>query len=473
MNIQKNQNLIDFDQEAKKAKTRALAIKEGAAWSVMYGAGESYLIPYALELQATNLQTGLISSLTSLFGPWAQIFSSRLMEKHSRKKIIVLSVVFQSSTWLLFIALGLYFLYFGYNNFLIPLFIAGYILYAVTGALAGPPWFSMMGDLVPEKIRGKYFSQRNKVGAIVTVASTVFAGLILQWSKSLNFLIPGFLLLFGIASIHRFLSAYYLSQHYVPELVLEKKYYFSFWQFLNKIPFQNFNRFAFYVCLINLTAYLAAPYLTVYLWRELKLSPFWFTLITVAPGFFSYFFLPVLGKIADKYGNRELLRIGSILIIPQSLLWVISDNPIFLIFIPQLIGGIGWAAFNLAASNFIFDSVSAQRRGLVVSYYNILNGTGMFFGALAGGLIIKNNQIFNINVFVFIFLISAFLRFLVYVLLLPIIKEIRIGHHPPRKNPLNYLREIRFESGSYLFDALPFKKYKNINLNLKNKIFRK
>jgi len=50
----------DVSRDEALAKTRDLAVRDGAAWSVMIGSGETYLTPYALELQATNLQTGLI-----------------------------------------------------------------------------------------------------------------------------------------------------------------------------------------------------------------------------------------------------------------------------------------------------------------------------------------------------------------------------------------------------------------------------
>mgnify|MGYP001578516286 FL=1 len=88
-------------------------------------------------------------------------------------------------------------------------------------------------------------------------------------------------------------------------------------------------------------------------------------------------------------------------------------------------GGVGWAAFNLAASNFIYDSVTPQRRALCVSYFNIFNGIGVFFGATLGGLLTHYLAISFMNKFLFVFLISGVLRFLFVIIMLPFLKEAR------------------------------------------------
>jgi len=120
--------------------------------------------------------------------------------------------------------------------------------------------------------------------------------------------------------------------------------------------------------------------------------------------------------------------------------------------------------------SFIFDSINQQRRGLLISYYNILNGTGMFFGALVGGLIIKQPLVFGFTSFSIIFIASGFLRLIIYIVLLPIVKEVRPSIIAAKKNPLNYLKYIVPLNGSYLLNTWPLKKYKNINIK---KIFNK
>ena len=155
------------------------------------------------------------------------------------------------------------------------------------------------------------------------------------------------------------------------------------------------------------------------------------------------------GKFADKYGNYRIIKITSILIPFYPILWLISPHPIFLIFGPALIGGIAFAGFNLATSNFIFDSVSHEKRGLAVSYYNVLNGIGIFLGAGLGAILVKTLTINFIDKILFIFLISAIARMSVSLIMIPFIKEIRKTKKFDSKKALKELIPKRIKLSSF------------------------
>ncbi|MFA6022591.1 MAG: MFS transporter [Candidatus Pacearchaeota archaeon] len=429
-------------EEQKQAKTRKYSIIEGSATSVMSGAGDSYITPYAIELGANNAQIGLLTSLAGVFGPISQIYGSKLMEKYSRKKIVTIAVILQATMWLVFLALGFIFLNKGQTFYLIPLFIVSYIFYALFGSLGGPAWFSLMGDAVPQEIRGKYFSKRNRITGIMATITTLLASIWLFYAEEYRFLIIGFMVLFAIAAIARYISAYYVTKHYVNKIKLEKEYYFSFWEFIKKAPSNNFGKFAIFIALVTFSVNIAGPFFSVYMWKDLAFNPLWFTAVNISAGIFGLLFIPIWGKFADKYGNREMMKIGGILVTLIPFLWLISPNPIYLMLGPQLVSGIGWAAFNLAASNFIYDAVSVQRRGIVVAYYNVLNGIGVFLGATLGGIIAQYLTISFMNIFLFIFILSGIIRALVMIIMLPKIKEVRKSTKPIKGNPLLYLNEI-------------------------------
>jgi predicted MFS family arabinose efflux permease len=159
--------------------------------------------------------------------------------------------------------------------------------------------------------------------------------------------------------------------------------------------------------------------------KNLGFSYVMFMAVVLSQTFFALITAKAWGKFADKYGNYEVLKITGLLIPLYPILWLISESPIFLIFGPALIGGVAWAGFNLAASNFIFDSVTPQKRGIAVSYYNLLNGIGIFLGATLGAILIKTITINFIDTLLFIFLISALARMIVSLIMIPRFKEIR------------------------------------------------
>jgi len=220
-----------MSEEDKLKKTRDLSVKEGAAASVMNGAADSYVSPFAIELGSNNFQIGLLTSLNALASPIIQIFGSRLMEKFNRRSISFISTLLQSVALLGFVLIGMAFLWKPFSFSLPIIFLIAYIVYGLAGSLGGPAWFSMIGDAVPEKIRGRYFSRRNRISNYVNITVTLLAAIFLYYIKASGYLIFGFVVLFAIASLGRFISALLVRQHYAADIKLDKDYYFSFFSF--------------------------------------------------------------------------------------------------------------------------------------------------------------------------------------------------------------------------------------------------
>ncbi|HRZ85473.1 MAG TPA: MFS transporter [Candidatus Paceibacterota bacterium] len=441
--VKKNSSYkIEKLNDYQKAKTRKYSIVEGSSAAVMTGAGDSYVTPYAVELKANNGEIGLLTSLAGLLGPIAQLFGSKAIERYHRKKLITLAVSLQATTWLVMLVLGFIFLKQGQTSYLIPLLILSYVLFAVFGSFGNPAWFSLMGDIVPEHMRSKYFSNRSKITGTFSITATIFGAILLYYFREQGIIIYGFIVLFAIAAVGRYISAYFFTKHYVSKIKFDKDYYFSFWQFIKKAPFNNFGKFAIFVALIHLSVNIAGPFFSVYMWKDLGFNPIWFMIVNISASIFTIIFLPMWGKFATKYGNREMMRIGSILIVTLPFWWLISSNPIFLIVVPQLVSGIGWAAFNLGASNFIYDAVTVQRRAICVAYYSLLNGIGVFLGASLGGLITQFAQINFMNIFLFVFLISGIARGIVVLIMFKKIHEVK-NVAPPKENMFFYLREFK------------------------------
>jgi len=421
----KKEIMKDIEDRAQKERTMKLSIKEGSFSSVMSGFGDSYISPYALSLNASASQVSFLSSFSGLLSPIAQIFGSKLMEKYPRKKLVVFSVFFHALMWIPIALLSLLMWKGLLVNSLPIILIIFYSIYGIFGALASPAWFSLLGDVVPESIRGRYFSKRNRICNSIALICTLGASFILDLAKTRGFILFAFSTLFLIASITRFISCYFFTKHYDPEFKLEKGYYFSFWQFIKKAPFNNFGKFTIYIGLMNFAVNVAGPLFTVYMLRDLKFSYLTFTVVNISATLVTLLLLPLCGRISDKYGNRQLLKLGTIIVPILPALWIFSKEPLYLILVPQLLSGVGWAAFNFATSNFIYDTVTPQRRGICVAYYNLVGGIGTFLGCAVGGILVQYLNISFMNVILFIFLISTVLRFIVALVMMPLIKEVR------------------------------------------------
>ncbi|MBI2449124.1 MFS transporter [Candidatus Pacearchaeota archaeon] len=415
--VETNEEIKLSDEERKR--NMSLGIKEGSASTVMSIITDTYMTPFALALGANSVHIGFLNSFSGLLSPLAQVYGSTL--KYQRKLIILFTVAWQTLMLLPILFLGIFFV-FGIRTGLPTILILFYSLYIVFGAISAPAWFSLIGDIVPEKDRGKYFGKRNSILAGIGIVVTLIGSFILDYFKTGGMVLAGFSILFLVAIFSRIISYVILKR--ISDIDGGSPVHEGFVYFFRNLHKTNYGRFVIYIALINFSAMIASPFFTVYMLEELNLSYVWFAIISLSQAVSMMAFMLVWGKFADRYGNKELLIIGSLLIPVLPLLWIFNQNQYYLL-IPMFVGGIGWAAFNLSSSNFVYDSVGREKRATYLAYMNIFAGIGIFLGAALGGLMIKYLPIKFMNIFLFVFLVSAILRALTAVIMMPLIKEVR------------------------------------------------
>ncbi|MBS3099414.1 MFS transporter [Candidatus Pacearchaeota archaeon] len=395
-------------QSSLKQKALNVSIKEGEASSFSGAVGETYITPFILALKADSLYVGIFSAISGLIAPLSQLFGDKLMEKHSRKKIVRAFILAQALIWICIVSLA-YLLWQGVSGEVLVIYLlVFYVLFAAFGGIIHPTWFSWMGDLVPDKERGRYFSKRNRITGFLALIGALAGAFVLDIFETKGYASLGFLVLFSFALIFRFISFLYINKQYEPVFKLEKDYYFSIWSFLKRLD--NYGKFAVFHAFFNFALMIASPFFAVYMLEELEFSYITFMIVTMSSSAFYLVFTPIVGKFSDKYGNRKLFIFGCILFGLNPLLWIFIKNPVALVFVPQVIVGLANAAFVLAVSNFTYDSANQQHRALCTTYTNILAGFGIFFGSLIGGYLLKYFPETIANSFVIVFALSAVLR---------------------------------------------------------------
>ena len=447
-------------KQKKKHQARRRRIQEGIFSAAKNSFGYHYISPFAIAIQTSSAMVAMLSSIAGLLGPLSQLFSSRLIEKYSRKKIVLHAVFWEFLMWIPFMVIA--FLYYkGILTSVLPIFLMlSFAIYVVLSNIGGPAWFSWVGDIVDKEYRGRWFSKRNFILGLVTVVVAISASFLLDFFKKNGFVMQGFMILFGLALISRFISWKILRKQYEPKIKLKKKYYFSFWDFVIKSPTNNFGKFALFRSALAFAGSISGPLLAVYLLRKLQFSYPTYMIIIFSGTVFSLIFIEVWGRIADKYGNYKVLCITSLIIPLTPILWILYPSVAYLILIPSLLGGIAWAGFSLSAGNFIYDNVSKEKRGLAVSYYNMLWGIGVFLGAGVGALLIKFLTTSMEPIFV-IFIIGSAARAIVMIIFLPRIKEVRktkkIKNVKEIKNIL--LKETKPAIAGEIHELMEMKKY--------------
>lgn len=405
-------------KDNKIKKSLRASYWDGVGASVMLGLTQDYIIPYALALKATVKQIGLLSSLPNLCASLIQLKSADFTERlSSRKRIILISVFLQALTLLPILLIP----YYRKANPAVMLIIL-VILFTGFGAVSLGAWLSLMSEYIPTYKRGQYFGWRNRILGFVAVVSALFAGMILQIYK--NNVLLGFLIILMLALLARMSCCYFLALMYEPKFKHSHESYFSFLDFLKRARESNFARFVFFVSSLNFCVNLAAPFFAVFMLRDLKFSYLTYTLVIVPVPLTAILLIQRWGRFADRVGNIRILKFTAFFIASLPLPWIIYRHPIFLIFV-QILGGFAWSGFNLCATNFIFDSVSAPKRVRCFSYFNVINGFFISMGALIGGYLATHVPALLGYKLLFLFLFSSMMRFIVALIFTPKIREVR------------------------------------------------
>jgi MFS family permease len=425
LNVETEEQLIE--------KSKKISVREGSAYSMMEGFGSRYITPFALAIGANNAIIGFLNSVPSLLGNLSELYTIKAMDKWSRKKIVLTGVLLQALMWLLLIGVGaLYFILDIKNSVPAYSLIFVYTLLIIFGAFASPAWTSWMRDIVT-KNQGDYFGKRNRVVGIFVFISILAASFILDYFKHTKLYI-GFVILFSFAFLGRAISAYLFTKQYEPKLQPDKEAYFTIFQFIKKMPTNNFGKFVIYFSLVSLAVTVAGPFFTVYMLKNLGFSYVDFMIVTLSAAVSSFIFMPIWGKFADKHGNVKVMRICGFFIILVPFLWLFGallaiggfQQIIYLLILFEIFSGIFWSGFNLSAANFIYDTVSRQRIAICVTYFHIINSVGILIGAGLGGIISSLHfTFFGLSPLLFIFLLSGVLRMAVYIALHAKLKEVR------------------------------------------------
>ena len=429
------------EEEVRKKEALEISVKEGCASNSTVSFGDTYITPAILALNGNTVHVGIMQALVGVFSPISQLFGSKLIEKtEKRKKIILVSVAAQILLWTLIAVMPLYAYLTSNNSFPLYALIGFYVLVAIFGGIIHPSWFSWMGSLVKAEERGKYFSHRSVIVGLIGFVTIIIASIILDSFKGAGFLLVGFVILFSLAAIFRILSREFLKRQYEPSDIPNERYGLSWRKYFSRK--NRVGKFSIGMAAFNFSIMIASPFFAVYLLEERNLSYFMFTIVIMSSVAWNLLFLPVVGKISDRYGNKILLRIAGILFAVTPPMWIFLQSPISIILIPQLMLGLANAAFGIGFVNYTYGISKDKERGSAIAHINAIAGIGVLLGSLIGGFILQHWRS-EPMIFLVVFTVAAACRMLVTIFFLGDIKnEKRVKKLPFSWNIMHPLRMV-------------------------------
>jgi MFS family permease len=385
----------------------------------MLGLTQNYITPYALTMKASIQEIGLLTSVPNFTMAAAQFAAPTLSERAGSRKGFILPMAFMHALiWLPILLIPYLF-----HTHQVWWLIALMTLSTAFDSGLNPAWGSMMADLVPAQMRGRFFGLRNRITAFVSLAFAYAAGGILQVLTGNTNL--AFAIIFTGAMASRLVSFYFLSQMYEPlSPATEKRDHDGVLKIARGLFSTNIGMFIVFCALMNFTTTIAGPFFSPYMLVDLHFSYIIYTVINSVAGFATVGFMTWWGKRIDKAGSIKVLKITSLFVPFVPLGWAVSHT-LWWLTVMQIFSGFAWAGFQLSSGVFIFDAAPPQNRMRYIALYNSLIFLGVSLGSLTGGIVAPLLPPFMGSYFLSIFIVSGVARLTVALFFLPRIKEVR------------------------------------------------
>ncbi len=373
--LAKKESLSESD--AKKSMNSA--ILEGAFNSAATTIVNSYSIPFALALKATNIEIGFLNSLKALGETVSQIPGGTLPKYFSRKSVWVYSTLASRLLWLPILLIP----FFGGSvaAFIVLLALASFFL-----TLRGPAWTSLIGDIVPQESRGRYFGRRNMITGVAGLLSALAIGNLLVVSNFETIFLVSILL--GFAGVFYFLK--------IKEIRFRKVFHYGHSISLSPVSVGNsirINRnlvvFTGFLSFMSFAVNIASPFFIVYMLKNLNIGYFWFTLVIITGGIVSMFAQPYWGKLADRYGEKKIITVTSVLMCLTPLFWLFVSSPVHVILV-EVFSSFAVAGFDLINFNFLLAVTPAEKRPTYVANHTFVRGLAIVAGTLLGGILAQS-----------------------------------------------------------------------------------
>lgn len=379
----------------------------------MVGLGESYLAAFALACGHGEAAAGLVAAAPMLAGAALQLATPALAPRFgSLKRWVIVCAALQAAVFVP-LALGAW----SGGVGLIALFALASAYWAF-GLGTGPAWNAWIGELVPNILKAGFFARRTRASQIGTFAGLAAAGILLRWGGGL---MPAarplgtFALIFAAAFLARAISVGCLSRHSLGTPIPAGFRSLGFGEFLRRIAAGGEGRFVRYVLCVQLAAQIAGPFYTPFMLKEAGFSYFTYMSLLAVALLGRVVALPLVGRIAKRYGVHVTLRIGGVGIVFATLLWAISQSVPYLM-VAQFAAGAVWACYELSVFLIFLDTIPAHERTSMLSWYNFLHAAATMGGALIGGWLLAYLG-HDHDAYLSLFVVSSALRATTVVLL--------------------------------------------------------
>lgn len=354
------------------------------------------LTRFASSLNATGFQFGLLSAMPFI-ASLISLPASMLIERTGKRRLIFLvSLYFNRVLWIAIALVPLWMMTQADSARLAGgVFLLLMFLMHCGQAVGGPAWVSWMSDMVPESLRGVYFSRRRQWGLLPALPAALMVGWYLNTAdasttavESLRLCTVIFLCatVFGIADIALY--------QFIPDSAPPPPARVG-WRDVFVEPLRNrqFLWFSGCVGVLTLATSFMGQFVTLFMMQQLKVSDLRTQLLViVAPALAQLVSFRLWGSAADRMGKTPVLAIAALGLVPVGIGWCFVDSSnLWLAYLLSAAGQLLWTGIEVANLNIVLELGSSGTDGrqeggthFVAVNSVIINIAGCLGGVVAG-----------------------------------------------------------------------------------------
>lgn len=365
-------------------RSLAASIKEGVAAEIVQAcAGSAMATAWALHLHAGPLLLGVLWALP-FFGQLLQLPAAWLMARFDRRRVAIIGNSIARQIVILLAALPFLPISLAAKRIGLVAVISISSLAAVVG---GNAWMSWMGDLVPARIRGRYFGRRTALCAVGSAAASLAAGSALDVATRHGKGGPALAVLALAAWLAATLSTRLMQRQHDPRQSAPPAP--AARELCEPFTHSPSRRILTYQAAWNLALGLTASLTAVYMLNTLHVGFTGVAIYTAVVAGARVFATPLWGRVLDRIGARPVLVVCSIGSALASALWMLAvPGRIWPIALDAVLSGVLLGGQGLASFAIPLAIAPKTSRTMLLSAFVMAGGLAFGLGSIAGGAIV-------------------------------------------------------------------------------------
>lgn len=258
----------------------------------------------------------------------------------------------------------------------------------LSNSVAAVAWSSAISEVVPPRISGRYFGQRNLVFGFWSLLVVFIAGKVADFGGNT---LTTFAWIFAVAGMMRILGFIFLRRMHFPKTVTEKEPLSPDWsEYKEPLRDKNYMRMALFVGLWGLTLNMGLPFHPMFLLNELHLQVGDVVLFTTLAGVGGLVTLRGWGILCDKFGSKPVIHVAALIWgVVGVMAWIFASPRWFYHLYPAYaVMGATTAGFQLAQFHLMLK-LSPPKKTPHIATFMAVTSLLTAIGPLLGSLVLR------------------------------------------------------------------------------------